>query len=411
VFAQDPDPQRWNLYWQATSIGQYHGPFPSPYSGDRSLQPYAERDVSLTSTLFLSYRLTRDTTLVFNPEIAGGRGFSGVNGLGNPTNGELPRVAAATPKLYLARLFLTHDFALGDQREPAEADANQLGGTRPAKRYTIAAGRFTLTDFFDNNRYTHDPRTQFMGWAVMFNGAWDYPADVRGYTWGWMHELHMKNWSLRYASAAEPTVANGGRFDRRLLVDRGDVVEGELRWAPRQHPGALRVLHFENRTRSGKYSDDLNNRRPGTLKYGFGINTEQEITHDLGFFTRLGWADGKNEDFAFTAIDRLASGGVSLTGIRWRRREDTVGSAFTVAGISGAHAAFLARGGYDFLLGDGRLNYAPEYSWETYYSARIVKGFFATLAAQHIANPAYNHDRGPVWAYSLRLHLEGGLPK
>ena len=71
-------------------------------------------------------------------------------------------------------------------------------------RYSITVGRFTVTDFFDNNRYSHDPRTQFMGWGVMYNGAWDYPADTRGYTWGWMHEFHTKNWSVRYASVAEP---------------------------------------------------------------------------------------------------------------------------------------------------------------------------------------------------------------
>ena len=59
-------------------------------------------------------------------------------------------------------------------------------------RYSITAGRFTVTDFFDNNRYTHDPRTQFGSWATMYNGAWDYPADTRGYTWGWVHEFHTK---------------------------------------------------------------------------------------------------------------------------------------------------------------------------------------------------------------------------
>ena len=161
--------------------------------------------------------------LVFDPEIAGGRGFSGVNGLANSSNGELPRVASATPKPYLARLYVSHDFAFGGETETVESDENQLAGTRPVNRYTVTAGRFTVTDFFDNNRYSHDPRTQFMGWAVMYNGAWDYPADVRGYTWGWVHEIHTRHWSLRYASAAMPRMANGLRFDRRLFVNRGDV--------------------------------------------------------------------------------------------------------------------------------------------------------------------------------------------
>ena len=84
-------PERWNLFYQATSIGQYHGTFPSPYSGAFSLQNYKERDVSLTTTLFLGLRLEKNTVLYFNPEIAGGRGFSGVSGLANSSNGELPR--------------------------------------------------------------------------------------------------------------------------------------------------------------------------------------------------------------------------------------------------------------------------------------------------------------------------------
>ena len=151
--------QRWNLFGQATSIGQYHGVFRSPYSGDFSLRNYKERDVSLTSTLFLGLRLGRNTTLYFNPEIAGGRGFSGVSGLANSSNGELPRVASATPKPYLARLFLSQDFALGSETESIDGAVNQLAGPRPVKRYTITAGRFTLTDFFDNNRYAHDPRS------------------------------------------------------------------------------------------------------------------------------------------------------------------------------------------------------------------------------------------------------------
>ena len=154
--------------------------------------------------MFFGYLLARNTQFYFDPEIAGGRGFSGTNGVANFPNGEMPRVATATPKPYIARLYVTQDFGFGDAREAVESDENQLGGSRPATRYSITVGRFTVTDFFDNNRYTHDPRTQFMGWAIMYNGAWDYPADTRGYTWGWVHEFHTRRWSLRYASVAEP---------------------------------------------------------------------------------------------------------------------------------------------------------------------------------------------------------------
>jgi high affinity Mn2+ porin len=380
-----------------------------------------ERDVSLTTTLFFALRLDKNTTFVFDPEIAGGKGFSGVNGLANSSNGELPRVASATPKPYVARLYLTHDFGFGSEMEPAESDENQLGGERPMNRYTISAGRFTLTDFFDDNKYSHDPRTQFMGWGVMFNGAWDYPADVRGYTWGWVHEIHTHNWAFRYASAAMPRVANGLRFDRRILVNRGDVFEVERRYEWNKHSGIVRVTPYMNHANAGNYAEAIRQselthtapdvtatRRNGTIKYGVGLNMEQEIAKDLGVFARLGWNDGKTESFAFTAIDRLATGGISLGGSRWHRRFDNVATEFTASGISGVHRQYLELGGHDFLIGDGRLEYAPESIWESYYSARLFPGFFASLDLQHVSNPAYNQQRGPVWIPSLRLHFEVG---
>ena len=385
------------------------------------MQDHAESDVSLTTTFFLGLRITPYTQLYFDPEIAGGRGFSGVDGLANSSNGELPRVATATPKPYLARLYITHDFGFGSEKEPIDSDQNQLAGERPMTRYTITVGRFSLSDFFDGNRYSHDPRTQFMGWAVMFNGAWDYPADTRGYTWGWVHEFHAKNWSLRYASAMEPRVANGSQFDRRIFADRGDVYEGEYRVQIRKHPGAVRLLGYDNHANAGNYGEAIAlakkdggapevtaTRRSGTLKYGFGINIEQELTKSVGVFSRVGWNDGKTESFAFTAMDRLATGGVSVSGQRWHRPDDAVATEVTFGGLSAVHSQYLAMGGYDYLIGDGRLEYAPETIWETYYSAQLFSGFVASLDFQHVDNPAYNEARGPLWIESLRLHWELG---
>jgi high affinity Mn2+ porin len=417
--ATDKPSERWNLYFQATSIGDYHGNFAALYNGPHSLQNTWERDASLTSTLYLGLRFPGDTQAYFDPEIAGGRGFSGVNGIANAPNGELPRVASATPKPYIARAYVTHDFGFGSAREQFSSDANQLSGSRPETRYSITAGRFTVTDFFDNNRYTHDPRTQFMGWGIMYNGAWDYPADVRGYTWGWMHEFHTRRWAVRYASAAEPRVANGLRFDRRLFRNRGDMFEGEIHYGEGEHAGTLRLLGFVLHTNSGTYAEALQlsrqtgaapdvtaTRQNGTVKYGTGVNVEQQVAKNVGVFARLGWNDGKTESFAFTAIDRLASGGVSFAGTRWKRPDDVVATALTVSGLSGVHASYLAHGGLDFLIGDRALRYAPEYVWESYYSARLYRGLFASFDLQHIANPAYNQDRGPLWIPSVRLHLE-----
>jgi high affinity Mn2+ porin len=378
--------------------------------------------VSLTTTLFLAARLEQNTVLVFNPEMAGGKGFSGVNGIANPPNGELPRVASATPKPYIARLFIMHDFGFGSEREHVESDNNQLAGERPMTRYSIYAGRFSATDFFDNNNYTHDPRSQFMAWGVMYNGAWDYSADTRGYTWGIVQEFHTSNWTLRYGIAAEPKVANGPTFDRRLFRDHGQMWEVERRYSLWKREGVVRVLGYANRAQAGDYAVALKlaaesgttpevtaTRRVGTLKYGTGISLDQAISRDVGIFTRLGWNDGKTESFAFTSIDRLASGGVSVKGTSWKRKSDTVATSFTAGGLSAVHAEYLAHGGLDFLIGDGRLNYYPEYVWESYYSAPLFPGFIASFDVQRDTNPAYNHDRGPVMIYSLRLHIQLGL--
>ena len=247
---QESASENWNLFFQATSIGDYHGTFRSPYEGPLSLNDYPERDVSLTSTLFLTVRLEQNTFLIFDPELAGGKGFSGVNGIADQPNGEIPRVATATPKPYIARLLIQHDFGFGSAKERQESDENQLAGERPMTRYSVYAGRFTITDYFDDNNYTHDPRTQFMAWGVMYNGAWDYPADTRGYSWGLVQEFHTRNWGLRYGIVAEPQVANGAVFDRRLFRDHGQVWEAERRFSWRKREGAIRVLGYDNRAQA-----------------------------------------------------------------------------------------------------------------------------------------------------------------
>jgi high affinity Mn2+ porin len=77
-----------------------------------------------------------------------------------------------------------------------------------------------------------------------------------------------------------------------------------------------------------------------------------------------------------------------------------------VNGLSRSHRNYLAAGGLDFIIGDGRLNYAPEQIVETYYEWQVIKGIFATLDFEGVNHPAYNADRGPVAIGSLRVHFE-----
>jgi high affinity Mn2+ porin len=225
----------------------------------------------------------------------------------------------------------------------------------------------------------------------------------------------MRHWSLRAAAIMEPTEANGATFDTRISSNRGTVVEWEGRYQPFGHPGALRVLGFENREQAGTFRDAMlpngttdlaSTRRPGTKKYGFGLNLEQEIAPDLGVFARYGWSDGKTETWTFTQIDRSLSGGVSIPGRLWKRSGDTVGVAHVRNYLSGDQRSFLAAGGIGFIIGDGRLDYQPESIVEAYYAWHATREWTVTLDYQRVVNPAYNHDRGPVSVGTLRLHWE-----
>jgi len=407
---------RWSVHAQATVVAQTHGPFRSPYLGLNSLQSRRESRGSLTTTLFLGLKLKRGTELYANPEVAGGKGLSGVLGLADFPNGEITRVSTPTPKPYLGRVFIRQTWGLGGGSEFVEAGPNQLGGSQPVSRLTLTLGKISVTDLFDTNTYSHDPRTQFLNWALMDNGAWDYPADARGYTWGLALELTQHRWSFRVGSFMEPVRANQMALDGHLRRNHGEVAELELRHAVSGRAGKVKFLAYVNHANMGSYRlalskrpvnpDITQTRRPDTVKYGLGLNLEQALTSDVGAFLRLGWNDGKTETWAFTEIDRTAHLGLQAQGRAWRRPQDVVGLAAVRSGLAPDHRDYLAAGGYGFLVGDGRLNPGSERLLEAYYAFKVVRTFTLTPNYQFFINPAYNRDRGQVSVWALRLHWE-----
>ncbi len=406
----------WTSHFQATTVSQYHPSFTAPYSGPNSLDPKSEYDTSLTSTLFLGMRVAPGLELYVNPELQAGSGFSGTTGLAAFPNGEIYRVSTPYPALNLSRLFAQWVIGLGGAVETVDDDVNQVAGSRAVDRLTLVAGKFSLNDYFDQNAYSHDPRSQFLNWALMDNGAWDYAADTRGYTEGVYAELNRAAWAVRFAEVLEPTEANQETRQWNVFLAQSENLEVETRWAGGSHPGKLRLLAFCNHADMGNYAaalgasggapDVVATRSAASVKYGFGLNLEQQLTPDLGLFMRAGWNDGHTETWAFTEIDRSASAGLQFSGAAWNRPLDHAGLATIVDGLSPWHEAYLAAGGSGFILGDGALDYAPETVLEAYYSVAQVRGVTLSPDYQFFENPAYNRARGPVNVFSLRFHYE-----
>ncbi|MGC4061738.1 MAG: carbohydrate porin [Aquabacterium sp.] len=411
--------ETWNAKFQSTYVWQEKRPMAADYSGANSLSTRKEYSYSFTATMALGWRPWSGGELYLDPEAAQGVPLSNLTGLGGFTNGEMARTSGPTLKVYRARLFLRQTWGDGGDREAVESAANQLGGMVDKRRWVLTAGNLSVLDIFDANSYNHDPRTQFMNWSLMANGAFDYAADARGYSWGIALERYMDDWVLRAGRFIEPKEPNQQQLDSRIFKHYGDQIELEHAHEIDGQPGRLRMLAFRNKALMSRYQDalalaaesgeapDINQVRGGEqIKYGVGINLEQALTADAGLFMRGSWADGGTETYAFTEIDRSLAVGGLLKGTRWGRAQDTVGLAWASNGLSQAHRQYLAEGGMGFFLGDGALNYKPETVIEAFYGFNLCKASWLTLDWQQIRNPGYNADRGAATVSSLRLHTE-----
>jgi len=405
----------WNFHIQVTAIPQGHGDLHSPYASDHSLSAKAELQTSFTTTFFAGHTLWQGAELYINPEILAGKGLSTTQGVAGFPNGEIYRVDTPRPRFNLARCFIRQTWGLGGGRDPLGNEQNQIPGSIDTRRIVLTVGKFSLIDVFDDNTYSHDARSQFLNWALMDNGAWDFAADTRGYTYGFALELNDRRWAVRFASVMVPKDANGMALDTRIANARADNLELEHRHEFKGHPGALRLMGFMNHAHMGNYRTtidtpvfqmDITKSRSYSLKYGFGLNAEQEVAKDIGVFVRYGWNDAHTETWAFTEIDRTGSAGLSVKGERWSRPRDRLGVALVVNGISRDHADYLRAGGKGFIIGDGALNYGREKIVESYYLFSLGKGFAISPDFQQVVNPAYNRDRGPASVWAVRLHWE-----
>jgi high affinity Mn2+ porin len=425
TFFPHPDNVPYFIAGQANIILQSNLPFHSPYQGTNSFHNGGGYKTSLLGTLLLGYQphhnLRYNTDFIVDVESAGGRGLSQALGIAGFMNLDVVRNPNLSSVPYLARGVIHQTFGLTDEMTEAERGPFSLATAVPVRRFEVRVGKMSLPDVFDQNSIGSDSHLQFMNWTVDNNGAWDYAADTRGYTVGGVLEYDDRNWSARYGIFAMPTVANGIDLDWALSRAHGQNWEFELRRSVIPgRKGTTRILGYANDAHMGTYREAViayltgaditpdirKHEHFGAVKYGFTWNNEQEITQYLRVYSRFGWNEGQHESFAYTEVDQTVAVGGDYSGAAWHRRADKVGVTFVSNAIKKDHQNYLADGGLGFILGDGRLDYGRENIEEAYYNLHAWKGLYFALDLQHVDDPGYNRDRGPVWVPSVRAHVD-----
>lgn len=411
-----PEGRLW-MAGQMNFIFQGNLPFHARYSGPNSLQPKAERRLSRVISLYTGLRLGGGAEVLVDVESASGRGISDAFGLGGYTNLDVVRNPQLGGAPYLARALYHQTFALAPEKAASDRTPVSSATEVPARRFDLWIGKLGTVDFFDLNGPGSDSHLQFLNWTVDNNGAFDYAADTRGYSYGTVGELHEGRFTLRAGVMTMPKVANGIDLDLRLDRARGENLEVEVRPTLRGRQGVVRVLAYHNVADMGSYREAIDGylagrdpvpdvtryRRQGRTKTGYGFNFEQEVTGAVRVFGRWGINDGHTESFAYTEVDGTVELGADL---RLHDEKHKLGLALVDNRISNLHRTYLALGGLGFLLGDGRLDYGHEHIVEAYYNYRIWRGVYVAADLQHIGNPGYNRDRGPVWVPTTRLHID-----
>ncbi|HQU05819.1 MAG: hypothetical protein B7Z60_01045 [Ferrovum sp. 37-45-19] len=402
------------LHGDMTLIDQWHSGFNHRFAdGANSLSSSFENSYSSVEGLVGAYDFGQGTKIISRIEMIRGIPLSGAGGLAALTNNDVQRVMYNRFQTYVALAYISHtiDFGGTDNNKAPVDDPNLEQRTaNQMDRLNIILGKVDVLSMFDPNTYAHKGDNQFLNWCFMTSCAYDYAADARGYTYGLASQLDWGDYSLRAGYFAMPILPNQLAIDTSMGHHFGANLELERRW----QSGALRFLAYQGRMDLTNYANYLNQTgvfvqqspKYNAKRGGVGLNVEQALYKNVGFFARAFRDSGTYESMAFTEADASLSAGFSFDGEAWSREGDNVGVGYIQNHINSVRQQFLAAGNYDLFIGDGNLLYAPEEVLETYYRYRIKKGIELTADWQYIQNPAYNQYRGPVNVYAFRLHVE-----
>lgn len=417
----------YSIHAQTTHVAQAYPRFPARYDGPNSFPSGGKANYGSTTNLFMGLRLWEGGAVYVNPEIDQGYGLANSVGAAAYVNGAVAKVGRAAPYMRFQRYFLRQIIGLdddakiddpdeGSHNEALESTQNQLSGKVNRDRLIITLGKFAVGDVFDDNIYAHDPSTGFLNFAFNTLGPFDYAADSWGYTHGLAVEWRQNWWTARGGVFQLSKIPNGLDIEPQLFRQYMSVGEFEARYEIFSQPGAIKFLWYGDNGYLANVGDAVNysfltgdlpsrveTARRRALKMGGGINVKQQIMPHLGFFLRAGVADGRYETVDYTDVDRQISAGLVAGGALWGRQYDEIGVAGALGGLHGLRARYFALGGTSVYIGDGRLSYGGEKTFEAYYKLGYSQDIDATLDYQLLVNPAHNLDRGPVNVFALRL--------
>jgi high affinity Mn2+ porin len=405
------------IHGQATYVEQETDGFAAPYRGPNSLSPNIGRE-TVDATLFLGVRLWQGAEAWISPEIDQGFGLDNTLGVAGFPSGEAYKIGRNQPYVRLPRAYVRQTVDTGDERENLDGTANQLGGSRSLDRWVITVGKFGVTDVFDTNQFAHDPRADFLNWAAVDSGTFDYAADAWGYSVGAAAERYIGPWTFRAGVFDLSDIPNSPHLDPGFHEFQIDA-EIERRYRLFGETGRILLTGFDSRGRMGLLDQaialaELTGTTPDTAevrryrsRFGASLDLEQPLTAQVGVFARVGKAEGNVEPYEFTDIDRSVEVGASIKGSGWHRAQDTIGIAAIDNGISAEREEYLNLGGLGILIGDGRLPHpGAEQILETYYDFAAWSWLNLSLDYQWVKNPAYNTDRGPVSIIAVRVHAQ-----
>ncbi|MBP0493771.1 carbohydrate porin [Pararoseomonas indoligenes] len=402
----------WLLRGSLTSVVQVSPGFHARINGPNSFRPGPATADTEELDLVLGRRLWKGAELIVIPSLLRGHGLSNALGVAQYTNG----LAASRDRVwdaYVSHAFIRQTIDLSYDAFGGDSDPTRFAGPLAAERITLTAGRVSVLDFFDTNRYAVDPGSQFLNGGLFASAAFPSAADPRGGTNGVVAEYENRRWALRLGAFQVSRDIAAGSLDPQPLKHQQVVAEADRFWWAGQRPGAVRLVGGLTRFSTRRWDEltrALLDEAPEPAARArsqpmAAANAEQAVTDAVGIFARTAWNGAQVRNWMFTEADWSASAGLSIAGNAWGRFDDMLGLGAGIAGLSPGHRRYLAAGGTGSVLGDGALQYRPEKVLEAYYAVQVAPGAALTVDYQLIAAPGHNAARGPASVFSLRTNL------